>query len=86
MLIEVAHVWAHDAEDTAKQPNVEQQSTDQANIKFKALDRNHDRHVSREEARKDPTLDKRLASIDINGDGLLNQAEFQAKPSGKEEE
>jgi Ca2+-binding EF-hand superfamily protein len=79
------HAWADDAQNIAKQPNVEQHSTDQANAKFKVLDRNHDQHISREEARKDPALERRFASIDANGDGLLDQSEFQAKPSAKAE-
>jgi Ca2+-binding EF-hand superfamily protein len=56
---------------------------DAANKKFKALDLNHDRHISRDEARKDPELLKRFASADTNGDGQLDQAEFQSKPSEK---
>jgi Ca2+-binding EF-hand superfamily protein len=85
-IVAMPQAWANDAEDIAKRPNIEQQSSDQANAKFKALDRNHDRHISREDARTDSVLEKRFASIDSNGDGVLDQAEFQAKPSAKEEQ
>jgi Ca2+-binding EF-hand superfamily protein len=78
--------WADDTQNVAKQPSVEQSSTDKANEKFKALDRNHDQHISHDEARSDPALDKRFASADSNGDGQLDQAEFQSKPSEKPSE
>jgi len=76
-----ASIAADDQSSAAKQPNVEQSSVDAANQKFRALDRNHDQHISLEEARKDPELLKRFASADTNGDGKLDQAEFQSKPS-----
>jgi EF hand len=47
------------------------------------LDRNHDQHISLDEARQDPGLLKRFAAADANGDGQLDQAEFQSKPSEK---
>jgi Ca2+-binding EF-hand superfamily protein len=72
-----------DDQSAATQPNVEQSSMHAANQKFKALDRNHDQYISLEEARKDPELMKRFASADTNGDGKLDQAEFQSKPSEK---
>lgn len=72
---------ADDQANVAKQPNVEQSSMDAANKKFKVLDRNHDQHISQDEARKDPELFKRFASADTNGDGQLDQAEFVSKPS-----
>jgi hypothetical protein len=72
---------ADDQSPVAKQQNIEQSSMDAGNKKFKALDRNHDQHISLEEARNDPELLKRFASADTNGDGKLDQAEFVSKPS-----
>jgi len=82
----IAFVCGHALADdrvVANQSNVEQSSMAAANKKFKALDRNHDQHISIDAARKDPELLKRFASADTNGDGQLNQAEFMSKPSEK---
>jgi hypothetical protein len=76
-----ASTLAEDQSSIAKQQNIEQSSMDAGNKKFKALDRNHDQHISLEEARTDPELLKRFASADTNGDGQLDQAEFVSKPS-----
>jgi hypothetical protein len=64
---------------SAEQQNTERNLPDAASKKFDALDRNHDRHISVEEARSDPSLEKRFASADANGDRLLDEAEFRAK-------
>jgi len=69
------------ADDYSSQAKLDPSPMDAANKQFKALDHNHDRHISLDEAHKDPELLKRFASADTNGDGQLDQAEFMSKPS-----
>jgi Ca2+-binding EF-hand superfamily protein len=50
---------------------------------FKALDRNTDQRISKEEARADTSLRDRFAAVDSNGDGYLDEEEFLARPDDK---
>lgn len=70
-------VWADEQAASGEQQNTERNLPDATSKKFEALDRNHDRHISIEEARSDPSLEKRFASADANDDRLLDQAEFR---------
>lgn len=45
---------------------------------FRALDANHDRMISREEARSRPGLSKNFDAIDTDKDGQLSRAELKA--------
>ena len=46
---------------------------------FEALDRNGDQQISRTEAAGEKALSDSFATVDANGDGYVNQAEYIAR-------
>jgi Ca2+-binding EF-hand superfamily protein len=46
---------------------------------FEALDKNHDRQISRTEAGMDRKLSNGFAFLDVNGDGFLSPDEYAAR-------
>jgi Ca2+-binding EF-hand superfamily protein len=55
-------------------------TTDEVQAVFKALDRNDDQRISKQEAAREKSLRKRFAAVDSSGDGYLSRAEFEARP------
>jgi Ca2+-binding EF-hand superfamily protein len=51
---------------------------------FKALDRNIDQLISRQEARADSSLNDRFAAVDSDADGYVNEAELLARPDARD--
>jgi Ca2+-binding EF-hand superfamily protein len=58
-------------------------STEDVEVVFVALDRNHDRKISRDEAQVKGSVRKRFDGIDADGDGYLSRREFAARPSAE---
>ena len=58
-------------------------STEDVEVVFTSLDRNHDRKISRDEAQVKGSVRKRFDGIDSDGDGYLSKAEFAARPSAE---
>lgn len=58
-------------------------STQDVEVVFTALDRNHDRKISRTEAQVKGSVGKRFDGIDSDGDGYLSKREFAARPSAE---
>ena len=58
-------------------------STEDVEVVFTSLDRNHDRKISRNEAQVKGSVRKRFDGIDSDGDGYLSKAEFAARPSAE---
>ena len=56
-------------------------STNDVEVVFTSLDRNHDRKISRDEAQVKGSVRKRFDGIDSDGDGYLSKREFAARPS-----
>ena len=74
------------AADKADQQPAPTQSTAQATPQeveavFKALDRNLDQRISRQEASHERSLQKRFDAVDSSGDGYLSRAEYEARPT-----
>ncbi|HSE13159.1 MAG TPA: EF-hand domain-containing protein [Rudaea sp.] len=61
---------------TAPAPSNDAQST--AQVKFEALDANHDGYIDRQEAAVSKPLANEFATIDANKDGKLSLIEFEA--------
>jgi hypothetical protein len=79
----LAAVWsagttAADAarDERAKAP----ESTD---VRFDALDRNHDGFLSRDEANEAHELDTRFSELDANNDGKLSREEYRVVGAGE---
>ena len=58
-------------------------STNDVEVVFTSLDRNHDRKISRNEAQVKGSVRKRFDGIDSDGDGYLSMREFAARPSAE---
>jgi hypothetical protein len=58
-------------------------SSQDVQVVFDSLDRNHDRQISRTEATMKGSVSKRFDGIDADGDGYLSKAEFAARPSAE---
>jgi Ca2+-binding EF-hand superfamily protein len=50
-------------------------------VTFESLDRDKDEHISKAEAAREQTLQKRFASVDSDADGKLTKEEYRARPS-----
>jgi hypothetical protein len=60
---------------SSRNPNKPAQGT-QAH--FESLDRNNDRELSKVEAKADPSLAARFAKVDLNLNGYITKAEYDA--------
>jgi Ca2+-binding EF-hand superfamily protein len=66
---------------TLEEPLV--RSSEDVQIVFASLDRNHDQKISRNEATLKQSVSKRFEGIDSDGNGYLSKAEFAARPSAE---
>jgi Ca2+-binding EF-hand superfamily protein len=76
-LLAAAAAWSASAED------VSVRSSEDVEVVFKSLDRNHDRKISRSEAAVKGSVSKRFDGIDSDGDGYLSKQEFAARPTAE---
>ena len=76
-LLAASAAWSAAAEDLAVR------SSEDVEIVFKSLDRNHDRKISRSEAAVKGSVSKRFDGIDSDGDGYLSRQEFAARPTNE---
>jgi Ca2+-binding EF-hand superfamily protein len=56
-------------------------TTQEVETVFKALDRDDDQLISRQEAARERSLKKRFDAVDSSGDGYLSRAEYEARPT-----
>lgn len=72
---------ADDQQTSARDKSMsrEHTTTESAEAKFSALDRNQDQRLSKSEAEEQEGLSDQFASIDANSDGYLSKSEYKAK-------
>jgi Ca2+-binding EF-hand superfamily protein len=66
-----------------KTPSAATPTTGEVIETFKALDKDTDQRISKQEAQADKSVSSRFAAIDANGDGFLDREEYLARPQAK---